>query len=216
MEQANGLALRGTERDRVFEAMLRELGAGERGDRPLAELTGDSLARRPSEIELEDIEASLFAAYDALTEKLRRTVAAHCDRNDEWHQQVRTGLEALLEELSTQPPIARALACSFPAISPIARLRYEEFLESFTRPMSGGRSGSTPEAEPPGELEMLAIEAAESIIRAEIEAGRAALLPSMTPPILQALLAPFGVEAAEGGTRTGDRRRPSRRRSAGS
>jgi AcrR family transcriptional regulator len=180
------------ERQRLYDAALDELG--ERGYEG-ADLD-DALARagvsRPAfEAEFSDKDSCLFAAYDELTGRLVRRAATKCDRNDEWPRRVRTALGTILDELAAEPRIARALVCSFPAIRPLAYLRYMEFLESFAPFLREGRDFSDLSGELPGEIEMLAIGAAEALVFEEIDAGRASQLPSQAQAILFSLLVPF-------------------------
>ncbi|MGC1166219.1 MAG: hypothetical protein WA862_08920 [Solirubrobacterales bacterium] len=185
-----------SERDHLFHVVLLELGRGGSGALSIADvLPAAGISQAAFEAEFEDLDSCLFAAFDQLTEKLAKAAGTGCDIDGEWRERVQAGLEALLEELAAQPDMARALTCSFPAIGPAAQLRYTELLESFTPLLRGGRALSAVKSEPPGELEMLAIGAAEAIVREEIQAGRAAQLPAMSATILFALLAPFlGVE----------------------
>jgi hypothetical protein len=63
-------------------------------------------------------------------------------------------------------------------------------------------------AELPAEMELFAVGAAETILFEEIEAGRAAQLPALTPAILFSLLVPFlGPEAASAEMRGRAKRR---------
>jgi hypothetical protein len=57
--------------------------------------------------------------------------------------------------------------------------------------MKEGREYSEVEEELPGEVELLAVGAAEAIIFGEVDAGRAERLPKMMPEILFSILVPF-------------------------
>lgn len=180
------------ERERLFEAILGELA--ERGYEHMAlerALAAAGISRDAFEAEFDDRDACLFAAYDELTERLVRNAASSYEQGADWPQRVKAGLESLLSELAAQPRTAQVLIRSFPAIRPTAYSRYMEFLESFTLCLREGRELTEMEGEPPGEIEMLAIGAAEAIVFEEIEAGRARALQSLTPSILFSLLVPF-------------------------
>lgn len=181
-----------TERERLYEAILGDLAdSGYEGLNLEETLSRAGVSMVAFEAEFGDRDACLFAAYDALTERLVRKATDGCDREEDWPGRVRTGLEALLGEFAARPKMAQVLFRSFPSIRPPAYLRYMEFLETFTLPMREGRALTDMEGEPPGEIEMLAIGAAEAVVFEEIEAGRAAALPSLTPSILFSLLVPF-------------------------
>jgi hypothetical protein len=100
--------------------------------------------------------------------------------------------------MAAKPAQAKALVRSFPAIGPRAYRRYVEFLDGFVAAMREGRDYAEAEAELPDEVELMAIGAGESLIFAEIDAGRCAGLPAMLPEILFSVLVPFlGPERAE-------------------
>ena len=181
-----------TERERLYEAILNDLAdRGYEGldiEQTLAEA---GVSKAAFETEFGDRDTCLFAAYDALTERLVHKATDGCDREDAWPERIRAGLETLLTEFAARPQMAQVLFRTFPSIRPPAYLRYMEFLETFTLPLREGRELTEMEGEPPGEIEMLAIGAAEAVVFEEIEAGRAAALPSLTPSILFSLLVPF-------------------------
>lgn len=79
----------------------------------------------------------------------------------------------------------------FPGIRPATYQRYVDLLARFLPYMKEGREYSEVEEELPGEVELLAVGAAEAIIFAEIDADRAGRLPKMAPEILFSVLVPF-------------------------
>lgn len=186
------------ERERLLDAMLEEML--EKGpDRADVEAALRRAGHGGEEwlAEFLDKDSCLFAAYEQLTERLARKTGEGCSLGEDWPQRVRCGVEYLLEELAGTPAVAALLIRTFPAISPAARARYQEFVESFAPLLAGGRELSEVGAELPAEVELLAVGAAEAIVFEEIEAGRAAQLPALAPAILFSLLVPFlGPEAA--------------------
>jgi AcrR family transcriptional regulator len=189
---------------RVFEAALRVLGESGFDGIAVADVVARAdVSQLAFEAEFGDIDKCLFAAYEDLTERLAQRAAECCTADDSWPSRVGAGLDVLLGELATQPELATVLTRSFPAIRPLAHLRYMEFLESFAPLLREGRDFSDLSGELPGEIEMLAIGAAEALVFEAIEAGRAAELPALAPTIHFALLVPFmgparALEAAPG------------------
>jgi AcrR family transcriptional regulator len=185
-------------RERLFEAMLVELG--ERGYEEMEVddvLTISGVSKTDFEAEFADKDACLFAAYEQLTERLARRTTEGCAGGGEWPARVRGGLAALLAELAAAPARAVVVVRAFPAISPEARGRYQEFVQSFAPLLQEGRVLSGMAEELPAEIELFAVGAAEAIIFEEVEAGRAAQLPAQGPAILFSVLVPFlGAEAA--------------------
>lgn len=143
------------------------------------------------EAEFGDKDRCLFAAYDQLTEIVVAKASARCEHSDPWPVRVRSALETLLRELAAQPQLAVALTRSFPAIRPSAYQRYVALLSRFVPLMHEGREYSEVDEELPGEVELLAVGAAEAIIFGEVDAGRAERLPQMLPEILFSILVPF-------------------------
>lgn len=192
MEPTASSGIGHSQRERLYEVVLDELlePGYERLDLGRA-LARTGVSQRAFDAEFGDEDICLFAAYDELTESLLRKATASCDGEEEWPRRVGSALEAILCELAARPRMALVLSRSFPAIRPLARLRYAEFLESFTLFLREGRELADLNDELPGEVEMLAIGAAEALVLEEIDAGRTVELPAQAPAILFALLVPF-------------------------
>ena len=180
------------QRDTLLRAMLEELVGKGYGDASVER------AREAAEVSAAEFEAEfdgkdecLFAAYDYLTDRVVARASADCDRADPWPDRVRVGLESLLQAVAAYPEMAQALTRSFPGIRPAAYERYVSLLSRFVPVMSEGRQYSGVEEELPGEVELLAVGAAEAIIFGEVDAGRAERLPQMMPEILFSILVPF-------------------------
>jgi len=180
------------QREMLLRAMLEELvevGYGDASVERAREAAGVSAAEFEAEFEGKD--DCLFAAYDCLTERVVATASGDCDQTGPWPARVRSGLEALLQAVAAYPALATALTRSFPGIRPAAYQRYVDLLSRFEPFMREGREYSGLEEELPGEVELLAVGAAEAIIFGEVDAGRASRLPQMLPEILFSVLVPF-------------------------
>lgn len=179
-------------RDTLLRAMLDELvgkGYGAASVEIACESAEVSTAEFKAEFSGKD--ECLFAAYDRLTEKVVAQASAACGRPDPWPDRVRFGLDSLLQAIAAYPEMARALTRSFPGIRPAAYERYVSLLSRFVPFMREGRDYSGVEEDLPGEVELLAVGAAEAIIFSEVDAGRAERLPEMLPEILFSVLVPF-------------------------
>ena len=179
-------------RDTLLRAMLDELvrmGYREASVKRAQEVAGVTAAEFRAEFANKD--DCLFSAYDWLTDQVVSRAGAGCDGAEPWPDRVRIGLEALLDELASEPEMARAITRSFPGIRPAAYQRYVDLLARFVPFMREGREYSEVDEELPGEVELLAVGAAEAIIFAEVDAGRAERLPQMMPEILFSVLVPF-------------------------
>ncbi len=179
-------------RDTLLRAMLDELvqkGYREASVKRAQEAAGVTAAEFRAEFTGKD--DCLFSAYDRLTDQVVSRASSGCDGSEPWPDRVRVGLEALLGELAAEPEMARAITRSFPGIKPAAYKRYVDLLSRFVPFMREGREYSEVDEELPGEVELLAVGAAEAIIFAEVDAGRAERLPAMMPEILFSVLVPF-------------------------
>lgn len=179
-------------REKLLRAMLEELaGKGYRDASVESALAEAGVSAAEFEVEFGGKDECLFAAYDRLTEVVVAKASAGCEGSQPWPDRIRAGLEALLRELAAQPQMAVAVTRSFPAIRPAAYQRYVALLSRFVPLMREGREYSEVDEELPGEVELLAVGAAEAIIFGEVDAGRAGRLPQMLPEILFSVLVPF-------------------------
>jgi AcrR family transcriptional regulator len=180
------------QRDTLLRAMLEELvgkGYGDASVETACRAAGVSAAEFEAEFSGKD--DCLFAAYDRLTERVVTRASADCDSADPWPARVRVGLERLLQGVADHPDMAEVLTRSFPGIRPAAYERYVTLLSRFVPFMREGREYSGVAEDLPGEVELLAVGAAEAIIFSEVDAGRAERLPQMLPEILFSVLVPF-------------------------
>lgn len=179
-------------RDALLRAVLDELVGNGYGD---ASVERAREAARVSEAEFAaefgGLDDCLFAAYDRLTDRVVAKTTSECDVDDPWPERVRIGLETLLDELAAEPGMAQAMTRAFPGIRPAAYERYVDLLSRFEPFMKEGRDYSEVDEDLPGEVELLAVGAAEAIIFGEVDAGRAERLPQMLPEILFSVLVPF-------------------------
>jgi hypothetical protein len=179
-------------RDKLLWAMMAELGDKGYGEaRVEGPIASAGLSAEEFEAEFGDKDSCLFAAYDRLTDLVVKRTTSGCADGGDWPERVRKGLSTLLEAIAAEPEMARALTRAFPGIRPATYERYVELLERFLPYMEEGREYSEADEELPGEVELLAVGAAEAIIFAEVDAGRAQRLPAMMPEILFSVLVPF-------------------------
>ncbi|HET7443039.1 MAG TPA: hypothetical protein VFJ57_00115 [Solirubrobacterales bacterium] len=180
------------QRERLFWALMTELSEKGYEDTTVEGPTAAAgLSQAEFEAEFKDKDSCLFAAYDHITELALSTATSECESGREWPERLRDGLKNLLEAIAAEPGMARAMTRSFPGIRPSTYERYVELLARFLPYMEEGRNYSAVDEELPGEVELLAVGAAEAIIFSEVDAGRAERLPQMMPEILFSVLVPF-------------------------
>jgi AcrR family transcriptional regulator len=178
-------------REALLDSILIELGEHGYADISLESACRAANVDGAAAAEFADIDECLFAAYEQLSTRLVGLTKVACQSESSWPDQVRAGLEALLAEIAAKPGLAKAATRSFPAIGPAAYRRYVDLLNQFVPMMTAGRELAEVDEPLPGEVELLAIGAAESIIFAEVDAGRAGQLPAMLPEILFSVLVPL-------------------------
>jgi AcrR family transcriptional regulator len=180
------------ERTRLLEAMLEELV--EKGYPAVDVEAAVQRARLDGAewiTEFLDKDACLVAAFEELCRRLRAAIVRGCMVGRDWPARVAGGLRALLSQLSQHAEMAEGLARTFPAIGPDAQRRYQAFVEGLAPLLREGREHAGPRLELPGEVEMLAVGAAEAIIFERIQAGKTAQLPALAQQILFSVLVPF-------------------------
>jgi AcrR family transcriptional regulator len=202
----------GTERERLLEAMLEELV-----EKGYAEVEVESAVER-AHLDGEewsalfvDKDACLVAAFDQLTEQLRGAICEGCASGGDWPGRVAGGLRVLLARLAARAEMAEALAQSFPSIGPAAQARYQAFVESLAPLLAEGREFSGIAEQLPGEVELLAVGAAEAVVFEQIQAGRTAALAGLGPEILFSLLVPFVGAASAAAAMEAERRQGEER-----
>jgi AcrR family transcriptional regulator len=179
-------------RDTLLWAMMAELGEkGYRKASVAGPISVAGISQAEFEAEFGDKDACLFAAYDHLTDLVVAKATSGCEEERDWPERVRDGLRTLLTAIAAEPEMARALTRAFPSIRPASYERYVELLSRFLPYMEEGRRYSETEEDLPREVELLAVGAAEAIVFAEVDAGRAERLPAMMPEILFSVLVPF-------------------------
>jgi AcrR family transcriptional regulator len=184
--------MRSERRQALLQAMLDELAAKGYEDASVGAALGVSgVSPEEFESEFPGKDECLFAAYEDVRARIVDRVKTVCEAGSDWPTGVREGLRALLDAIAARPAVAGAMTRAFPAIRPAAYRLYVEFVSDFVPLMRGGREYAEVDEELPDEVELLAVGAAESLIFAEVDAGRAERLPSMLPEILFCVLVPF-------------------------
>lgn len=181
-----------SQRERFLWAAMAELAEKGYAEMSLAAARQEAgVSEEEFEAEFGNRDGCLFAAYDHLTDLAVARATSECKDGGAWPERVRIGLSTLLSAIAAEPEMARAMTRSFPGIRPATYERYVELLSRFVPYMEEGREYSEVEEELPGEVELLAVGAAEAIIFAEVDGGRAERLPAMMPEILFSVLVPF-------------------------
>jgi AcrR family transcriptional regulator len=179
-------------RQALLGAMLDELASKGYEDASVGgALSASGISPEEFEAEFPGKDECLFAAYECARSTIVERVKAVFEGSSDWPTQVKEGLRVLLDSIAERPATARVMTRAFPAIRPAAYRLYVELTSDFVPLMRGGREYAEVDDELPREVELLAVGAAESLIFAEVDAGRAERLPNMLPEILFSVLVPF-------------------------
>jgi AcrR family transcriptional regulator len=179
-------------RDILLDAVLLELSRTGYAELSFQGVLADAgVTENEFASEFGEKDVALFAAYRRLSERVVDQAMGSCSEEERWPERIRSGLKAVLDLLATEPDMARVLTRSFPGIRPATYQCYVDLLARFLPAMHAGRDYSGVDEELPGQVELLAVGAAESIIFVEVDAGRAERLPRMLPEILFSILVPF-------------------------
>jgi AcrR family transcriptional regulator len=133
------------------------------------------------------------AAYDTVMTELNRRVGEAFEREDEWPQAVRAGLEAMLNFLTSEPHLARLSMVEALVAGPVVVERYDAAIQALVPYFEAGRKGRPPEV-----LEGLSPTTEEalvggivSLISRRIFADRTAELRALLPDLVEFALTPY-------------------------
>ncbi len=181
-----------SQRERLLSAALDVVAEKGYGPTTVADLTKEAGISRTTFYEMfEDKEACFLAAYDSAVDVLVRRISSAFEAGDGWPARVRAGLEALLESLAADPPLARLALVDVGSAGPAAQRRYRAGLQRMTPFFDEGRDFALDGRRLPANVSRMAIGAVIGLVTDEIEAGRADRLPDLLPEVLFAALVPY-------------------------
>jgi AcrR family transcriptional regulator len=190
--------VRAIQRERLLAAMLETVN--ELGYRALT--VQDVLSRagvsRPTFYEqFEDKEDCFLAGFDASAKHLRERIKAAVDGSDRgWREQLRRGLEALLQFIADEPNAARTVIVEARASSPAGLRKRDELLDGFATCIDkAAREGA---AEPPSTIAAAGVVGGiESVLYARLQRKEIGELDSLLPSLMYFAVLPYdGHEAA--------------------
>jgi AcrR family transcriptional regulator len=189
-----------TVRERLEEAMLRELGEKGREGIGVTEILAEAAVSSAEFVDVYgDLDGCLDAAYERMTLRLDAAVRVSCATGGDflnpgavdWRTRVRAALETILAELTDRPAEAQALTRAYPALGHSQQARYQAFIERLTWQLRTRREMAGLEDELPDSVDALAVGSAEAIVFDEISSGRTGELAGMGPAILFSVLVPY-------------------------
>jgi AcrR family transcriptional regulator len=156
----------------------------------------------------EDKEHCFIAAYQQSLARLLSVTLDAFDAQDEWVDQLRAGLTALLNALAYDPRVARLCFVEVLAAGPKAVEVRNEAMRGFSYVFDAGRLEA--DLDLPAFTGLSMVGGLSEILYREITAGAAAELPQLVPELMYMSVLPFlGADAAARELERGRRRRQS-------
>lgn len=196
-----------SQRERLLAAMTLTVGRSSFRDARIADVIARAGVSRKTFYEhFEDKEDCFVAAYErALSQLLGATMEAF-HAQDEWVDQLRAGLTALLNALAYDGGIARICFVEVMAAGPKAIDCRNEAMRGFAEIYDAGREAT--DRDLPAFTGLGMVGGLSEILYREIVAGATAELPQLVPELMYMTVLPFlGPEAADRELERGRRRR---------
>ncbi len=136
-------------------------------------------------------EQGFLAAYDHAYEDVSSAMQSAAEPFDDWHEQVKAALAALLEFFAAEPDLAR-----FFWLEPIGggatiADRYREVMHSLAEQLTANRPAITNAPPLSAIAEEAIVGGVVALIAKQISAGRPERLPDLLPDLLELILAPY-------------------------
>jgi AcrR family transcriptional regulator len=147
----------------------------------------------PDEFEahFESLEQGLIAAQEDFFERLRLEVAAACDLDRAWPENVRAALDAALAYVADGNAMARGFTVEATAASLAASERQYAALETFADLLRQGRRFYPRAAEMPPSIERALIGGVASIVSDRLLSEEPQALIDLEPQLAEFLLVPY-------------------------
>jgi len=137
------------------------------------------------------LEQGLSAAQEEFLERLRLEVAAACDLDRAWPDNVRAALDAALAYIADGNAMARGFAVEATASSLAASERQNAALETFVDLLRQGRRYYPRAADMPPETERALVGGVASIVSGRLLSEEPQALIELEPQLAEFLLAPY-------------------------
>jgi AcrR family transcriptional regulator len=143
------------------------------------------------EVHFRSLEQGLVAAQEDFLERLRMEVAAACDLDRAWPDNVRAALDAALAYVADGNAMARGFAVEATATSLAASERQNAALETFADLLRQGRRYYPQAAEMPPETERALVGGIASIVSGRLLTEEPQTLIDLEPQLAEFLLVPY-------------------------
>ncbi|HEX2070693.1 MAG TPA: TetR/AcrR family transcriptional regulator [Thermoleophilaceae bacterium] len=195
-----------SQRSRILAAMTDAVGRdGYQTARVADVIAHAGVSRKTFYEHFEDKEHCFIAAYQQALARLLSVTLEAFEAQDEWVDQLRAGLTALLNALAYEPTVARVCFVEVLAAGPNAVATRNEAMRGFAYIYDSGRLES--DGDLPGFTGISMVGGLSEILYREITAGATAELPQLIPELMYMSVLPFvGADAAARELERGRRR----------
>jgi AcrR family transcriptional regulator len=196
-----------SQRGRILIAMTDAVGRdGYQAARVADVISHAGVSRKTFYEHFEDKEHCFIAAYQQGLARLLSVTLDAFEAQDEWGDQLRAGLTALLNALAYDPAIARVCFVEVLAAGPKAVETRNDAMRGFSYIYDAGRLEADDDL--PGFTGLSMVGGLSEILYREIVAGATAELPQLVPELMYMSVLPFlGADAAARELERGRRRR---------
>jgi len=198
-----------SQRGRILTAMTEAVGRdGYQNARVADVISHAGVSRKTFYEHFEDKEHCFVAAYQQSLARLLSVTLEAFEAQDEWVDQLRAGLTALLNALAYDPATARVCFVEVLAAGPKAVETRNDAMRGFAYVYDAGRMEA--EQDLPGFTGLSMVGGLSEILYREIVGGATAELPQLVPELMYMSVLPFlGADAAARELERGRRRRQS-------
>lgn len=144
-----------------------------------------------------DKQSCFLATYDFLLDHVAFSVLSAFESENEWPDQARAGVAALLDWFAAAPRLAHLAIVGMAKAGPAAHRHYRHAVRRFIPLVAAGRQYTPTADRLPPTVSRLALGSVTELLLDEIYAGRAARLSEMVPELTFGVVAPYlGAEEA--------------------
>jgi AcrR family transcriptional regulator len=181
-----------SQRERLFEAMVAAVAEKGYGAVTVADVISGAGVSRATFYELfGDKEDCFIAAHDELIGRLMEYVTSAFESEEEWPDQTRATIAALLRFLAANPDAARVAMVEVLAAGAQAQERYRLAIRGFVPFLEQGRRYSGRGSELPGSVPRIVVGGIATTLFEEVVAGHAASLTRLLPELTYTALVPY-------------------------
>lgn len=126
--------IRAVQRERMLAAMHRAIAElGYPAVRVQDILDGAGVSRPTFYEQFNNKDDCFLSAFDSAAKRLRESIGAASEGGEDWREQIRLGLEALLRFIAAEPDAAATLIVESRGAGPVGAVRHDDLLEHFAR-----------------------------------------------------------------------------------